>query len=646
MKSLTGELSTVPHDAILEHLGKLLSSQSFQGAERSAKLLRFLVEQTVSGQPDRLKEYTLATEALGRGSSFDSRTDTIVRAEVSRLRNRLDRYYASEGQTDSVVITLSKGSYVPRFQKRTIPPGSVRDLEGKRPSLTKNLTWFALGLGVAACVAVFIVWNLWRVPQPDGAISIAVLPFANLSSERSQEFFSDGVTDDIAGALAKIPNLRVVGRSSAFQFKGENKDLRAIGQALGATHLIERSVREIENHVRITAQLIETRNGLQLWSETYDRQLTDIFAIQEDIAQSIAASLRVPLGLAKGDTLVRDRTKDTESYDRYLRARALLRTRGQEPITDAIALLEQVVARDPGFAASRALLAQAYVVMLANSPRDGTDKDARQLTQTSLFKAERAARESVQLDSRNALAYSALARVQVRRGKWAEAEDLHKQALALDPGEPEVLENYGLMLESVGRLREALSIGEKLRTLEPFVPVYATGTARYMLQNGRDAAGIAILEALPPNAAGGLARNTVLAEAYAQQGRFAEAADTLLLTTGNVVPRRAVEDAARLLRNAPTKVVALGSLPVLPSGLDFVYAYVGAPERLLEWNERALEIDYNLGVGALWLPVAAPLRTMERFKAYVRKAGLVDHWRARGWPDLCHPIGADDFVCD
>lgn len=205
------------------------------------------------------------------------------------------------------------------------------------------------------------------------------------------------------------------------------------------------------------------------------------------------------------------------------------------------------------------------------------------------------------------------------------------------------------MLTTVGRLREALSIGERLRTLEPFVPIYTVVTARSMQENGQNAASIPILEAMPPNSAGGI-RSSTLANAYAAEGRFAEAADTLLLAAGmlnlNPVSRREVEDAARLLRSAPTKVSAPASLPVLGIGLNFVYAYVGALPRVMEVAERSLATGYNVGGSSLWLPAYAPLRKTERFKAYARKAGLVDYWRAHGWPDLCRPQGADDFVCD
>jgi adenylate cyclase len=154
-------------------------------------------------------------------------------------------------------------------------------------------------------------------------VSVAVLPFANVSADPEQEFFSDGITDEISGALAKIPDLRVVARTSAFQYKTRNTDIRSIGQALNATHLIEGSVRRAGGRVRIGVQLILAESGLQLWSENYDRELTDIFAIQEDIARAITTSLRMPLGLKPGDNLVNNRSIDPESYQQYLRGRAL-----------------------------------------------------------------------------------------------------------------------------------------------------------------------------------------------------------------------------------------------------------------------------------------------------------------------------------
>ena len=188
--------------------------------------------------------------------------------------------------------------------------------------------------------------------DPAGAVSVAVLPFANLSSDPEQEFFSDGMTEEITTALAKVADLRVVGRTSAFQFKGENQDLRAIGQRLNATHLIEGSVRKAGDRVRITVQLIKADDGTHLWSENYDRQLTDIFAIQEDIARTVTTSLNMSLGLNPGQNLVDNRSVDSELYEKFLRAKALFMGRGggnTEQAAEqsrAASLLEEVVAKN------------------------------------------------------------------------------------------------------------------------------------------------------------------------------------------------------------------------------------------------------------------------------------------------------------
>ena len=483
--------------------------------------------------------------------------------------------------------------------------------------------------------------------QP-GGISVAVMPFANLSGDSGQEFFSDGMTEEIMTALAKVSALRIVGRESAFQFKGQKTDMHAVGQALGANYLVEGSVRKAGDQVRITAQLVQADNGVSVWTDSYDREMKNIFATQSDIAQAIAGALRVPLGLKQGDTLVSNRTSDLDSYDQYLRAKALYH---RNDIPDAIKMLEQVVARDPGFAPAWGLLAASYAVLPDNTPayRSGSLEEARLVVQSSYDKGEKAAREAIRLDAKNATANWVLAGIQRARGNWQAAEDLYRQAFALDANDPLVVNSYGNMMANAGRLKEALRLKEQARTLEPFDPARRVAAAQIMQLMGQSRATIPILGAAPVDTAGGVQRNVELAQAYAEEGRYAEAADTLLLITGeNQLSRRSVEDAARLLRTAPAKVTAPEILPALESILNFVYAYVGALDRVLEHPERLLELHDvgRIGIAPLWHPVYAPLRKTERFKTLIRKAGLVDYWRARGWPDLCRPMGANDFVCD
>jgi TolB-like protein len=475
------------------------------------------------------------------------------------------------------------------------------------------------------------------------AISLAVLPFANLSSDPEREFFSDGMTDEIASALAKVRDLRVVGRSSAFQFKGQNRDLRAIGQSLGATHLIEGSVRSDGSRLRITSQLTQADNGLQVWAETYDRELTDVFATQDDIAQAIAAALRVPLGLQPGGRLVSNRVGDVEVYQEYLRARALYR--GARRVDDARSLLDQVLARDPSYAPAWALQAQLHEASMVFAPAtlSGFAAEARRLVSEWAPKMEMAAQRAIELDPNLPDGYVSLALLEHRRAKPLLAEELFLKALALDPDHPDALDLYANHLLVVGRLKEALAATQTLRLLEPFVPTFDVDDGPHFWLNGERDAAVELLNDLP---VGNRNRSVNLARIYATEARYDEAADALLEMNAEAYLPGTVEEAARILRTAPGPAASPQNLPRL-GNLGFVYLHVGAADRYLEFLEDSVQVGFFGQASAiLWHPAYASVRATERFKAYVRTAGLVEYWRAKGWPDLCRPVGADDFVCD
>src|SRR6185503_636714 len=209
-----------------------------------------------------------------------------------------------------------------------------------------------------------------RAASVGRGISLAVLPFANLSPDPEQEFFSDGMTEEITAVLAKIPDLRVVALTSAFQFKAQNRDISAIAQALKATHLIEGSVRRAGTRLRITAQLINADNGASIWTETYDREFADVFAIQEEIARAIAGALRMPLNLPQ---LVSSRTDNIGIYEQYLRANISFDVRAVGAVDEVRAIVE----RDPDFAPGWALWANVHTSGLAVSTRGFLNNEAR-----------------------------------------------------------------------------------------------------------------------------------------------------------------------------------------------------------------------------------------------------------------------------
>jgi len=481
--------------------------------------------------------------------------------------------------------------------------------------------------------------------------AIAVPPFANLSGDASQEFFSDGITDEIITALAKVPDLNVVGRTSAFALKGQNKDARTVGQMLGVSHLIEGSVRKAGQSVRISAQLVRANHGVELWSQSYDRNLTDIFVVQEEIATSIIGALRVPLGLGNGENLVNNRSIDPDSYEKYLRGKALWLARGGVPpaveernVTEAASLLEDVVVKSPSYAPAWAFLSGTYLSRARISTDMGETVDARAAANEFRIRGEAAGRKAVQLDGNLSVAYAGLAAFAWSRAKPLEGEELFKKALALDPVEPNTLGAYGFRIGSAGRLKEALDLVEKAHRVDPLYPNLAADTAQDLWLNGQNDSAIALAKTLRR---GDRARLLVLI--YASIRRFGEAADRLMeLAAGDTNSDMA--QAARLLRMDPAQLPSVEQLPRLPPPLSMLYLYLGDRERALLPYERMVDIGFVRGgiwgTAPVWHADFAPVRKTERFKALMRKAGFVEYWRVKGWPEQCHPTTSDDFECD
>jgi adenylate cyclase len=253
-----GEVS--PH-LVREQLARIVRSRRFVEAPTLARLLQHLVGRTLEGDAGQLKEYSVGLDVFNRGPSFDPNTDTIVRVHARRLRKRLAEYYAGEGSADPILIELPKGHY--------------------------SVACSPLDSGVPAAIDSVAA---------DHLPSMVVLPFSNLSDDADNEYFADGLTDEIINALASLPGVHVVARTSAFQFKGRNEDIRTIGSALGVEMALEGSVRRDGHSLRVAAQLIDVRNGFQQWSRTYDRDLTSVFKIQDDLTHAIVDALWARLG--------------------------------------------------------------------------------------------------------------------------------------------------------------------------------------------------------------------------------------------------------------------------------------------------------------------------------------------------------------
>jgi TolB-like protein len=280
--------------------------------------------------------------------------------------------------------------------------------------------------------------------------SIAVLPFADLSPAGDQAYFSDGIAEEILNVLAQIDGLTVASRTSAFALRDGKQGAPAIAATLNVRYLLEGSVRRDGEKLRITAQLIDALSDRHLWSKTYDREIKGIFAIQEEIAAAIAVALRDKVGVTARRVESR-RTDNLAAYDKYLKARGRLRNRG-DGLREAIALFREVVAEDPSYAPGWSGLAQALEPAIFYFPEVKDPFVFAQFNGMHEFAAARA----LELAPDGAEALGSMANVHRVRGEWAQAEDLYRRALARDPNEPEVIEDFQEFLHRVGRDEEAL----------------------------------------------------------------------------------------------------------------------------------------------------------------------------------------------
>ncbi|MCH8323161.1 MAG: hypothetical protein IIB64_08845 [Proteobacteria bacterium] len=309
-------------------------------------------------------------------------------------------------------------------------------------------------IGALVLAVGFIIYDKTVAPVDDGAVktreaSIAVLPFIDLSKDGDQQYFGDGIAEEILNVLARIPEMKVAGRTSSFQFKGQNPDLRAIGELLNVDHVLEGSIRKDGNRIRITVQLIAADDGFQLWSETYDRELVDIFAIQDQISEAVAEALKIQLGAGE-EIVVEQETDSPEGYDLYLRGHQYFHLRGVDNMQTAIKLYEVATVLDPEFSSAWSALAIAYALIPYYIIGE---EDFKALYE----KGKAAADFALELDPKNAEAYSALTFIHDGLYQWREGEISNAKAIALAPNDAEIAnfagDHYRLTFDTVNAVK-------------------------------------------------------------------------------------------------------------------------------------------------------------------------------------------------
>jgi len=289
--------------------------------------------------------------------------------------------------------------------------------------------------------------------------SIAVLPFADISVQKDQEYFCDGVAEEIINALAKVDGLHVVARTSAFAFKGKNEDVREVGKKLNVSTVLEGSVRKAGNKVRLTAQLVSVGDGYHLWSETYNRELTDIFAIQSDIAEQIAVALKPQVSCAEKERIEKRLTSNLEAYTLYLKGRYFWNKRTEEGLNKSIGYFNEAIESDPDYALAYVGLADTYSLLCSYHilpPKE------------CIPRAREAVAKAMDIDDTLAEAYESAAHVRILYDwDWKDAEGEFNRAIELNPGYAIAHQRYALYLTVMGRLDEATAEIRRAQMFDP-----------------------------------------------------------------------------------------------------------------------------------------------------------------------------------
>jgi TolB-like protein len=588
-------------------LERVLASPGFARNERLARFLRFVVENHLEGRDEEIKESVLAVEVFGRSPDHNPKQDSIVRTEASRLRARLSEYYLGDGKDAPLAFELPKGGYVPVLRQviaRQTPADSS-------PAKTHSLrtTWL---IGAIACVLVAAAASgLWRLQYRKAPVSIAVLPLINLSQEPHSDYFADGLTGEVIRDLSLIDGLVVRSQTSSFAFKGKPQNVREAGKQLDADYILEGSVLRAGEHLRINAQLVRARDDFALWSGQYDRELTDVFAIQDEISRGIVDSLRLKLGRGR-----RRYETSTDAYDLYLRARALPLQTGISGYDAAIPTLEAAIAKDPSFAPAYAELAAAH----AN--RSG---EFRFDLAAEVVKMRAAAEKAIQLDPLLAEAHDALGMAYAREARWQESEKSFLRSIELDPGTSEPRMNFAdFLLWPLGRLDEAL---KQLRIAERYDPLSVTvhkGLFNVLIAGGRyDEAEIECKKI--PERNGG---SECLGRVRLGQGKVEQAIQILSaalnrgVTAGSEVRGYLGLAYGRAGLRAEAEKLEAETPAVNPFNHALIFAGLGDKDRTFEALERAAAGGpFRIG-RTLAYPELSLLRGDPRLKTLRRKVGL------------------------
>ena len=540
--------------------------------------------------------------------------------------------------------------------KRT-EAGAVEENDAAPPAMLGKRTVLAAALLVAVGVGLGAGWFLRPATDPgivslpgvtpapsatagqeapslaQESRSIAVLPFVNMSADAENEFFADGISEELLNVLVKVEDIGVASRTSSFAYKGRELGASVIAEELKVNHILEGSVRKSGNRVRITAQLIDAVNDRHLWSETYDRELTDIFAIQDEIANAIVAALRGTLGTDKAEraVTVRADTDNLDAYQRYLKARELFLARSR--LDESVRLFEEVVAMDPQFARGWEGLAAASGVII-DWQGLYPEIDEKALAARALEASGRA----LELDPKLAMPWAVRALLLNYQLPipFAESLALFERALVADPAQPSVYLWRAIVWINLGFLERALADLDACLAIDPAYGNCLRWKAVAVAYLGDDATAFMLFERGVAAEFVGNRADTFIERLVARGDRLA----AMLLMRDIRLPAE--------VQQAVIAAIVQGKPPaqldeLLARHADFdnptVHFMLRAYERAAAWEGRITTLV------AYWDPVHAGFRDTPAFRRLLENLGVPEYWRAHGYPPQCRPVGATGYEC-
>lgn len=624
-------------DQVSAQLRRIFASAEFAQSHRLKKFLEYIVAEAVAGRSNALKEYSVALEVFDRDESFDPQTSSIVRVEASRLRAKLRQYYAIAGAEDPIEIALPAGSYVPTFSTTMGPQGAPADAAAIGGS--KQWPRATVLIGVAALLVIAATALIFSGDRPDESeagkseittsadadYAVAVLPLRNLSGESDQDYFSDGMTEALIARLAKDGSGRVISTTSVMAYKNVNRPVGEIARELNVSHVIEGSVLLIGGKVRITVQLLDAASGEHLWAESYDRDVADVLAIQDDVVGRIVASL--PGAVAADQGAGAAPRIDPAAYEAQLRGRYFRNTMTAEGFRKGITYFEAAIENAPDYALAYSGMASCYCLLSGH----GFELVA---PHKAMPTAKRAVQKALELDPSLSEPYAFLGITRLKYDwDWPAAKQAFARAIELNPSDTQALIFYSVYFEAMGEQDEAVRVAEEARTIDPLsLPVNVNLGWQY-LQAGRLDQARQVFESTHELDPDFWSVHWGFGHYHRRNGDHDLAIDAFQTALGagggHTLPLTALGHAYAISGHEPQARSVLAELKrlsgtsyVSPFSMAVIHAGLGEADQAFEWLDRAYE---DRSRSMVWLNVADeldPLRADPRFAALARRVGL------------------------